>query len=136
MTQLQWSNLFLRCSQICQVNVIGISAEHCITALMKTSLDEPLLPNLQILHFTSCGLTMVAGGWGYTSLFHTLKDLLVERRRLGIPVEGVLITGCSITAEEVDELRVLTERDWDGEDAYENFSSSCGSIDGSVGVDE
>lgn len=116
MTQPKWSNLFLRCSQICEINFIAISAEHCIMALMKASVDKPLLPHLQTIRFTTCGLTVVRGGWKFTSLFDALKDLLVERRHLGIPVEGVSIVGCSITAGEVDELRKLTELDWDGED--------------------
>ncbi|KDQ30277.1 hypothetical protein PLEOSDRAFT_1101277 [Pleurotus ostreatus PC15] len=114
MTQTEWANAFRSWERVHTLHLVDINI-GALMALMKPSSEDPPLSKLHTLYLSFCHLSRGRGS-NDRSEFHIVKNLLEERKHLGIPITKVSIKDCTILKEDVDDLMELADIDWDYDD--------------------
>lgn len=107
----QWAELFRRFEQVRHLHLSDVSTLP-FSVLIELSLEKPHCPALQTLQLSGCDLD----GEGFSAILGVLKDLLEQRKRHELPIKDVALQRCFITEEKLEELKAITQVDWDGWD--------------------
>lgn len=105
----QWANLFRRFERVRHLHLSDVSTLP-FSVLTELSLEKPHFSALQTLQLSGCDLD----GEGFSAILGVLKDLLEQRKRCELPIKDVALQRCFITKEELEELKAITQVDWDG----------------------
>ncbi|KAF7419499.1 hypothetical protein PC9H_002090 [Pleurotus ostreatus] len=105
----QWADLFRRFERIRCLHLSDVSTLP-FSVLTELSLEKPHFSALQTLQLSACDLDRE----GSSAILGVLKDLLEQRKRHELPIKDVALQRCFITKGELEELKAITQVDWDG----------------------